>query len=290
MSITFHTRTLDGQVALSAIEPFQFPGGEWHLRVADGECAAFATLTGCTADDLVLLGLWADAVRAAGQQAIARIPYLPAARADRGVPFGARVYAGLINAAALDEVVVFDPHSPVAPELVHRVRVVDSTDAIVDRVLATESLAESLADSPAESADPDSFVAILAPDAGAVARARRVADRAGLPLFTATKSRDFATGKLTGFDVPPLPERGRVLIVDDICDGGGTFMGLAEHSGVDRERLALWVSHGIFSGNAHRLREHYADIWTTDSHPGARRADVGAHVIELAPYLESGRN
>ena len=277
MSITFLARAAGGQVVPSAIEPFQFPGGEWHLRLAEGEVAAHATVTGCTADDLVLLGLWADALHATGERAIAHIPYLPAARADRGVPFGARVYAALINAAALDEVVVFDPHSPVAPGLVDRVRVVSSTDAIVERVLT-------------DVATRSEFTAILAPDAGAVARASQVAERVGIPLVTATKHRDFDTGALTEFRVPELPQTGRILVVDDICDGGGTFMGLATQSEVARDRLALWVSHGIFSGRADRLREHYGEIWTTDSHPGARRADVGARIVPLASYLESGRN
>ena len=120
--------------------------------------------------------------------------------------------------------------------------------------------------------------------------ASKAADALGLPLLTATKTRDFDTGKLTSFEVPQLPRSGRVLVVDDICDGGGTFRGLATAAGIGRDRLALWVSHGIFSGAAGELTGHFAQIFTTDSHPGARRADVGAHVTELAPYLESERN
>jgi len=277
MAIEFFAQHPGGHVVLSAIEPFKFPGGEWHLRLpAEPETPAYARVNGCTADDLVLLGLWADSAHQAGHRAIAHIPYLPAARADRGTPFGAKVYANMINAAGLDEVVVFDPHSPVAPSLVQNVRIVYS--------------AEVLAEVLREAGEADSYRAVLAPDKGAVERASKAADALGLPLFTATKTRDFDTGKLTSFEVPQLPRSGRVLVVDDICDGGGTFRGLATAAGIGRDRLGLWVSHGIFSGAAGELTGHFAQIFTTDSHPGARRADVGAHVTELAPYLESERN
>ena len=277
MAIEFFAQHPGGHVVLSAIEPFKFPGGEWHLRLpAEPETPAYARVNGCTADDLVLLGLWADSAHQAGHRAIAHIPYLPAARADRGTPFGAKVYANMINAAGLDEVVVFDPHSPVAPSLVQNVRIVYS--------------AEVLAEVLREAGEADSYRAVLAPDKGAVERASKAADALGLPLFTATKTRDFDTGKLTNFEVPELPRSGRILVVDDICDGGGTFRGLATAAGIGRDRLGLWVSHGIFSGAAGELTGHFAQIFTTDSHPGARRADVGAHVTELAPYLESERN
>ena len=272
MTIKFYAQQADGSAAQSAIEPFLFPGGEWHLRLPEtSETAAYALVTGCDADDLVLLGLWADAVCQQGQRAVAYIPYLPAARADRGNPFGAKVYADLINAAGLDEVVAFDPHSPVSPSLVKNIRVVYS-----DRVIA-DVLGERVA--------AGEFGAVLAPDLGAVDRASRAAGALGLPLFTATKTRDFDSGKLTNFQVPELPALGKILVVDDICDGGGTFRGLATAAAIGRDRLALWVSHGIFSGQADQLTEHFSDTWTTDSHPGAFRADVGAHIVKLAPYL-----
>ncbi|TDP92403.1 ribose-phosphate pyrophosphokinase [Leucobacter luti] len=269
MSIKFFSRQADGSASLSKVKPFTFPGGEHHLRLPDQpEAPAFARVTGCDVNDLAVLGLWADWAHQTGFPAVAHLPYLPAARADRGAPFGAQVYANLVNALSLDEVIVFDPHSPVAPELINNVRVVESTEVICERVI------------------PSGYEAILAPDAGAVHRAQQVSDAAGLPLFTASKTRDFATGKLTGFEAPVgLPASGRILIVDDICDGGGTFMGLASALQVPASRLDLWVSHGIFSGRAPALREYFGNIWTTDSHDGAFNSEVGANVVELTPYL-----
>ena len=107
MNISFRSTVPQGWSVNSAVEPFQFPGGEWHLRTPENETPTVATIHGADADNLVILGLWADWARSLGAETIAHIPYLPAARADRGVPFGARVYADLINAAQVDEVVVF---------------------------------------------------------------------------------------------------------------------------------------------------------------------------------------
>ena len=195
------------------------------------------------------------------------------------MPFGAKVYANMINAAELDAVVCFDPHSHVMPELINNLIVVDSDRVIRDAVLGRSGLEQ----------DPTKggYVGVICPDEGAHERTERVAKTLGLPVFYAKKHRDFQTGKLSGFSCEPVPAEGRLLVVDDICDGGGTFMGLAEAIGVDRSRLSLWVSHGVFSGKADQLPTAYGQIYTTDSHPGAHRAEVGAKVTPLLHYLTS---
>lgn len=277
MSIRFYQHHLIGREVDQSLDLFTFPGGEEHLRrVKDGPVPEVAMITGSAsiAEDLVALSLWADFVRAEGGTPRAHIAYLPAARADRGAPFGAAVYADFINAAGLEEVVVFDPHSVVAPSCVKNVRVVEPTAAIVASALAPTRAV--------------GFSGVIAPDKGAVDRAQRVADAAGLPLFRADKTRDFDTGQITGFSIEELPREGKLLVVDDICDGGGTFRALAAESGVGPERLELWVSHGIFSGKAFDLHLSYSRIWTTDSHVGAHRSGVPDFVIPVTNYLTEG--
>lgn len=276
MTTRFLAKVPQGWLVDSRVEPFQFPGGEQHLRLPENfaETATGAVLYGADPADIINLGLWADMVKSRGERAIAYIPYFPAARADRGVPFGAKVYANIINGFELDEVVIFDPHSPVIESLINNVRVVDSTRAVRNAVAGR-----------AGHAGDRGYVGVIAPDKGAVARAERVAHALHLPVYKATKHRVEATGKLSDFQVEELPAEGRLLVVDDICDGGGTFCGLAEAAGIGRDRLSLWVSHGIFSGKANQLRYYYSTVYTTDSHPGARREDVGAHVTAVLPYL-----
>lgn len=279
MSIHFQAQMPSGWKATSAIRTMRFPGGEISLVIPKGldERPAYATVTGADPADYVALGLWADYVHQQGQRAIALLPYLPAARADRGVPFGAKVYAELINSFALDQVIVFDPHSEVAPSLMNNVKVIGSAPYVRRAVIG-------------QVGTPHDFVGVIAPDAGALGRAQAAATALHLPLYRAEKHRDFSTGRLSGFSCEQLPGAGRLLVVDDICDGGGTFRGLAEATGLAKDRLALFVSHGVFSGDAPSLRQHYAEIITTDSHPGAGREGVATKVVSirniLAPYVE----
>lgn len=250
----------------------QFPAGEHHFTLgpAAGQQEPVRVLiTGSDANDYIKAGLWIDYAHQMGSRVEAVIPYLPAARADRGTPFGAKVYANLINSLDADQVICLDPHSPVITELVHNLKIIESAEVIATDLRIAQR----------------KYVGVIAPDAGAVARAQKAAEALGVPLFRAAKHRDFATGKLSGFSCEQLPEAGRLLVVDDICDGGGTFRGLAQSTGLGADRLDLWVSHGVFSGKAARLRENFGAVFTTDSHPGHQNPDVNATIIPVSSFM-----
>jgi ribose-phosphate pyrophosphokinase len=275
MAITFTTKIGPGFTTTPTFESMYFPAGEPHVKVANentgkGELIEIAYLTGADANELVLLGMWANACHERGARTVALIPYLPGARADRGLPFGAKVYADIINGFTLDQVICFDPHSPVMPGLIRNLTVVDSAALIRHAIVGRADTDEHA----------QTYAGIIAPDKGAVARAQRVADACHLPLYKAEKHRDEATGKLSGFTCEALPEGGKFLVFDDICDGGGTFIGLAEATGLDRQQLGLYVSHGVFSGQALHLWEFFADIYTTDSFP-PRTSNMNATIIPL---------
>lgn len=270
--IDFYGREPHGWGLRMHMAVFQFPGGETHIKVPEGIPANsdwYAVVKGADPQDLITLGMWASLAKEQGKRAYALIPYLPGARADRGIPFGAGVYAGIINSFGLDGVVCVDPHSEIMPGLINNLITVDHTDLVLEGV----------------SPDPLRYVGVIAPDKGARPRALAVAERMGIPLFQAEKERDFNTGKLSGFHCESLPRTGNLLVVDDICDGGGTFMGLADASGLLNDRLDLWVTHGVFSGNAPGLRNNYGRIMTTNSHPGATRAGVATDIVPVLPHL-----
>ena len=284
MAITFSTRIGPGFTTKPTFEHMTFPAGESHVKVVNdnsglGELTEIARVTGADANDLVTLGMWADAAKQRGATTIALMPYLPGARQDRGLPFGAAVYAKIINGFGIDSIVAFDAHSHVMPELIERLTVVDSAVVIRHAVVGEADSDEK----------PQRFAGIIAPDAGAVERAQRVADLCHLPLYRAEKHRDPDTGKLSGFTCETLPDTGRFLVVDDICDGGGTFMGLAASTGLGKDRLALWVSHGVFSGAAGGLVDHFGEIWTTDSFADdpvpATSTPSAFHVVPINRYL-----
>ncbi|MGY5766427.1 phosphoribosyltransferase family protein [Brachybacterium sp. DNPG3] len=271
----------DGQIVPDGAATGTFPAGEQHivpaaapvgLRPEDDPLAI--VVQGASAEDLVSAAMAVDAAHRAGRPAALVLPYLPGARADRGIPVGAAVYARMIDAAGADRVLAIDPHSPVMPSLVAHLEI-HPLPRLVRRTLA-----HRIADGRRSP-----YVGVIAPDAGAVARAGAVAAALELPLLRAEKHRDFATGRLSGFRCEPLPEEGRLLVVDDICDGGGTFVGLAEATGLGPDRLDLWVTHGVFSGRAGRLRERFGAVHTTDSHPGHTNPEVDAVIHPIVPTL-----
>lgn len=263
----------DGEVREDRGKVMQFPAGEQHFVPDESETGPMAIVVrGTSAEDLMSAAMVSDSETLRPVSLV--IPYLPGARQDRGFPFGARVYANVINQINANKVYAVDPHSEVMPRLIERGVMYPAARA-VSRAVATRT----------EYGWHTPYVGIIAPDAGAKKRAKEVADRLGLPMYQALKHRDFATGKLSGFSCEDLPAEGKLLVVDDICDGGGTFNGLAETTGLGPERLDLWVTHGVFSGRAPSLREHFGQIHTTDSHPGHSNPEVGAIVHPIVPTL-----
>ncbi len=278
--ITFRAKDPSGEIINSALHEFTFPAGEKHIKHADHrvlekiEIAVFQPTPTSIHDDLFTLAMWADVVHSSETLAedaphtVLIMPYVPGARADRGVPFGLDVYATFINTLHIDQIIIFDPHSQKTPELLKpfdNLTVVYS-DELFDQVHMRAVL--------------NQYNGIIAPDKGAAHRAQAVADVAGLPVFTATKERDEETGKLSNFAIEGLDPDGTYLIIDDICDGGGTFLGLVEASGLGFGQIDLYVSHGVFSKEAlHNLSERFEYVYTTNSYDPAR-------VLKPLPYVE----
>jgi len=265
-------------ITISKGEMFQMPAGEWHMKSNDvslkGQQFAYVR-GGHPHDGILAAAVWADAVHRDGGDPVLLMPYLPGARQDRALPGEAltcKVMAEIINGCMFERVVCCDPHSDVMPALIERCVVVP-----IERIWNDSGLHELL-----------EFDGYIAPDAGAAKRTWRVVEwlnklrNTKIPVYQAMKHRDMATGKLSGFSCEELPspanheEPLRLLVVDDICDGGGTFMGLSEYiknEYQEQVKLSLWVTHGVFSGdNAENLHKYFEHIYTTDSYFGAATA------------------
>lgn len=178
------------------------------------------------------------------------LPYLPGARQDRSnttgdVLFTAKSIASEINSRHFLRVVSADPHSPVMPSLINN---------FVEYPL--ESIYAHLW---------KGYTGVIAPDKGAKARAEAAGNVLDLPVYYGGKTRDVSTGRLTGFEVEELPKGGRFIVVDDICDGGGTFIGLGEKIREQGCYADLFVTHGIFSKGTRAMKEIFKNIYTTDT-------------------------
>lgn len=177
------------------------------------------------------------------------LPYIPGARQDRCNPSGdvlqTMLSVGSMVYSTFHRVVVLDPHSDFARHVM-------------------PSMEEYPLSNIAKSISDNAHDGVIAPDAGSHKRAEEFAKTLGLPTFYGGKKRDISNGRLNGFELEKIP-KGHYLVVDDICDGGGTFVGLAGKIEEQGSTADLYVSHGIFSKGTDELEKHYKQIFTTDS-------------------------
>lgn len=177
------------------------------------------------------------------------VPYLPYARADRrfteGDCAGLETLGNLINAMEFSLVHTLDVHSDKAFRHIKRLINWQPTEYIQRAVGYL----------------PDGNWAVMYPDAGAAYRYPSAFFGATL---VASKKRDTLTGKLLGFEVPDCKDLKNILIIDDICDAGGTFNGIADKI-PEEINLYLYVTHGIFSKGIDNLSKRFKKIYTTDS-------------------------
>lgn len=210
------------------------------------------------------------------------MPYVPYARQDRicnpGEALGAAVFCKLINDQQYATVSVVEPHSDVTPPAATRPR------------HRRRRLPEERAGQPrlCQRRHPDG------------ARRRRPQARAGpgqklgvADVRYAEKVRDPQTGRITETRVPDDIPAQPVLVVDDICDGGRTFLELAAALRDKTDQpLYLYVTHGIFSKGLAELNARYAGLytaydWTAAEGPGA---PVIVNPIEAADALATAAN
>ncbi|BDU23921.1 ribose-phosphate diphosphokinase [Flavobacterium sp. GSB-24] len=239
-------------------QSFTFSGGEPHIKInPDFDRNQKITITHRlnSFNDLGLLCITVDALRRMDVKIIDLfIPYFPAARQDRvmipGEPLSVKVYADIINALQLNKVFVFDAHSEVTPALLNNSTVIPNYTFIRE---VLNRIGEN--------------VKLISPDGGALKKIYKVSEfLGGAEVVECSKSRDVKTGRLSGFKVYEDDLQGiDCLIVDDICDGGGTFVGLAEElKNKNAGKLYLAVSHGIFN-KGFEVLNCFDAIFTTNS-------------------------
>jgi ribose-phosphate pyrophosphokinase len=202
------------------------------------------------------------------------ISYLMAARMDRvmldGEPFSLKVVARMLNGANFKKIKVFDPHSEVTTALIDRSFAVSNHDFVKD------ALAEYTG------RFGESTFCLVSPDGGALKKIHKLAQYLGVErVVECMKERDVRTGALTNFKTMTDNLDGQTcFIIDDICDGGGTFAGTAamlKEKGA--AKVILIVSHGIFSRGP--VIESVDEVFTTDSF----REVEGVRCLPVEKYI-----
>lgn len=201
-----------------------------------------------------------------------KLNYVPYGRQDRrcspGEALGIKVFGAGLNALQFDTVIITDPHSDVTGACIDRVQIVDQVEVF---------------------GDVHDFGAgwfIVAPDMGAKKKAEKFA-KATLAsgVITCYKERDMYTGEITSQGIigdEKVPKGARLFVLDDICDGGRTFVGVRELlAKLEPERVELAVTHGIFSYGTEVVAKIYDTVYTTNSWNPELESEGNLKVIKL---------
>lgn len=186
-----------------------------------------------------------------------QMPYIPNARQDRVKNeedvFTLKYFAKVLNSLNFSSVTVLDPHSSVSEALINNLDVCSPFPYIH----------KALNDIPTETCP-----LLFYPDEGSM---KRYSGMYCMPFAYGVKNRDWQTGKIIGLDVVTNGTEiaGKdILIIDDICSYGGTFLHSARKlKELGANDIYLYVSHcenSILNGeliNSGLIKK----IYTTDS-------------------------
>lgn len=164
--------------------------------------------------------------------------------ADKTDAFGAKVFADFVNSIGFDNVNFLDCHSEVMLDLIKQSHSFPQHDLMSFTLQKNGVIVQDFN--------------LIAPDKGAT---KKLTD----PDMVFDKVRNTETGHITGMELVFDDSRADrpYLVVDDICEGGRTFIELAKlFNETKTGSLNLYVTHGIFSNNAiEKLLDFYENIY-----------------------------
>ncbi len=209
------------------------------------------------------------------------VPYLLGSRSDRSFEEGSTSYlvqivAPILNSLNFESVIVLDVHSDVAAACINNLKVISNTELVR---FAIRDIYRPLTENSTR--DSEEYLWI-SPDAGAAKKIYKLAENINFrgDIITCSKSRD-KDGKLTNTNVPLVSSHENYLkdkiIIDDICDGGATFINIAkkikeQHNYISKNcnvkpgKIYLIVTHGIFSKGFSELSEYFDGVYCTNSY------------------------
>lgn len=229
-------------------EIFNFPDGQIGVKIPyipEGKYRIISRFS--SYNDLFKILAINQVLNKAGMKVELYCPYILSARSDRwfgnGQSFDLKIVTEILNSCNFKRIFVLDPHSDVLPALLNNCELIPS---LVSRI-------------------PTEFwknKTLVSPDAGAFKKVFKYADILKIDLITGSKVRvnDVIETQIFG-DVNAKD----CVIIDDICDGGRTFVQIAQKlKSLGANTVSLVVSHGIFSNGLNL--EGIDEIWTTNSY------------------------
>ncbi len=241
----------------------RFSDGEFNFQIGENVRGAdvFIIQPTCPPTDehfMELLIMLDTFKRASAERVTAVIPYFGYARSDKKdrprVPIAAKLMANLVDTSGADRVLTVDLHAS---------QIQGFFDIPVDHLFSAPVIVNYFQNNPIED------MVVVAPDTGGAERSRAYAKRLNAGLVLVDKRREKANVAEV-MNVVGEVDGKNCLIVDDMCDTGGTICKVAAalHNNGANEIYACF-SHGVFSGNAieNLSGSHIKKIIVTDSIP-----------------------
>lgn len=230
-----------------------FPAGERGVKITP-QVDDYANIAICmdfeSSNDLIDLILVSNALREMvkinpilNTIFVLYVPYFPYARQDRvmteGESFSLKAIVDVIKLCKFDFIKTNDAHSSVLAGMFPA--------GVFLNVPQHEGLGEILTKFPIKS----SQAVFISPDAGATKKIYPLAKEFGVSVVEASKVRDPSNGQIlsTKIDMTNAKTGQIGIIIDDIIDGGRTFIELAKAMRETKKfrKIILVATHGIFS-------------------------------------------
>ncbi len=229
---------------LGAANTGRFSDGEFNFQIGENVRGAdvFIIQPTCPPSDkhLMELLIMLDTFnRASAERVTAVIPYFGYARSDKKdrprVPIAAKLVANLITTAGAERILTID---------LHAAQIQGFFDIPVDHLYAAPVVVNYFQENLIEN------LIVVAPDTGGAERARAYAKRLNAGLALCDKRREKANVAEVMNIVGDVRDK-NCLIIDDMCDTGGTICKVAEalHKAGARSVMAAFT-HAVLSGKA----------------------------------------
>lgn len=231
----------------------QFPDGEIQITLGEinhkEEVQVVCRIT--NADELFILMQACDVLRRHGVLFYISIYYLMSMRMDRVMdfnrPFSLSIILNVLANLGANLIEIFSPHSN---ECFYRHRNTMFLELQVSEDIKYPDLSD---------------YQILLPDAGAKERYSYLS----YPI-TCSKVRDLATGKIIEIKVdnPEDITDNPIVILDDLCDGGRTFIEIAKAVRAIKPNveLSIFVKHMVNPRGIENLSKNFSHVWFTNSY------------------------
>src|SRR3954470_18541176 len=216
------------------------------LESVRGDYVFLVQSTHAPTDNLMELLLMIDAARrASAYKIIAVIPYYGYSRQDRKdkprVAIGSKLVANLLTAAGTDRVITMDLHAP---------QIQGYFDIPVDHLDSSAVFIPYIQNLKLEN------LTFAAPDVGAANRIREIASYFEAEMVICDKHRKRANEIASMVVIGDVTDKD-IVIIDDICDTGGT---LAKSAALLKEKGArtvrAMITHPVLSGKAYDTIEN----------------------------------